>query len=387
MRTFRDTVRAHAGGLNRLNVYPVPDGDTGTNMARTLDAVVAEMDATDPDDLAATCDAISHGSLMGARGNSGVILSQILRGFASTLKEQADDATRDGAGPKFAEALQAAAAGAYQAVLKPIEGTILTVARESADGARAAADEGVRSPMSSVPLVRPASGRLDNTPEQLPVLKEAGVVDAGGAGFLLLLDSALHVVAGDALPEADPDSDDDLAGAAFQAVAHRTSATEGELDVSEQRYEVMYFLDLLDDRIDDFKQGWGSIGDSIVVVGGDGLWNCHVHTNDVGAAIEVALDLDGRPRQIRVTDLFEEVDEEHAKRERAMTGAAVQAPQRTASRCRSATGDDGRRGGVQRRRARGAVRSARRAGRGDRWTDDEPVDRGAPRHGRARERQ
>ena len=83
----------------------------------------------------------------------------------------------------------------------------------------------------------------------------------------------------------------------------------------------MYFLDLLDDRIDDFKQGWGVIGDSIVVVGGDGLWNCHVHTNDVGAAIEVALDLDGRPRQIRVTDLFEEVDEEHAKRERAMAGS------------------------------------------------------------------
>ena len=90
VRTFRDTVRAHAGGLNRLNVYPVPDGDTGTNMARTLDAVVDEMDAADPDDLAATCDAISHGSLMGARGNSGVILSQILRGFASTMKEQAE---------------------------------------------------------------------------------------------------------------------------------------------------------------------------------------------------------------------------------------------------------------------------------------------------------
>ncbi len=331
VRTFRDTVRAHAGGLNRLNVYPVPDGDTGTNMARTLDAVVSEMDATDPDDLAATCDAISHGSLMGARGNSGVILSQILRGFASTLKQQADvhapdhDGEKDD-GPKFAEALQAAAVGAYQAVLKPIEGTILTVARESAEGARAAADDG-GSLADVVRAAREAGKRaLDNTPEQLPVLKEAGVVDAGGAGFLLMLDSALHVVAGDALPEAGPDSDDDPAGAAFLAVAHRTSAVEGELDVSEQRYEVMYFLDLLDDRIHDFKQGWGSIGDSIVVVGGDGLWNCHVHTNDVGAAIEVALDLDGRPRQIRVTDLFEEVDEEHAKRERAMTAAAGQAP-------------------------------------------------------------
>ena len=156
VRTFRDTVRAHAGGLNRLNVYPVPDGDTGTNMARTLDAVVEEMDATDPDDLAATCDAISHGSLMGARGNSGVILSQILRGFASTLKDQAADA--HGA-PKFAEALQAAAAGAYQAVLKPIEGTILTVARETPEGAKAAADEG--GSLAEVPrhAVTPASRR------------------------------------------------------------------------------------------------------------------------------------------------------------------------------------------------------------------------------------
>ena len=91
-----------------------------------------------------------------------------------------------------------------------------------------------------------------------------------------------------------------------------------EVDVADQRYEVMYFLDLVDARIEDFKQDGESIGDSIVVVGGDGIWNCHVHTNDVGAAIEVALDLGGRPKQIRITDLFEEVDEEHAKREAEM---------------------------------------------------------------------
>ena len=322
VRTFRDTVRAHAGALNRLNVYPVPDGDTGTNMARTLDAVVEEMDGVDADDLTATCDAISHGSLMGARGNSGVILSQILRGFASTMKARqavgVDDDTR---GARFAEALQAAATGAYQAVLKPIEGTILTVARESAEAATIAAD-GDASLVDVIRAARDAGKRaLDNTPEQLPVLKEAGVVDAGGAGFLLLLDAALHVVAGDPLPEADDTGETGAVGAAFEAIAHRT-ADNGALDVSEQRYEVMYFLDLADERIDDFRSGWGAIGDSIVVVGGDGLWNCHVHTNDVGAAIEVALDLDGRPRKIRVTDLFEEVDEEHAKREAAMSGAA-----------------------------------------------------------------
>ncbi len=312
IRTFRDAVRDHAGGLNRLNVYPVPDGDTGTNMARTLDAVVAEMESTDAADLDATCDAISHGSLMGARGNSGVILSQILRGLASTLKEQAE-----GTGHKVADALAAASTGAYQAVLKPIEGTILTVVRESAEAAKAASSENA-SLVDTLRAAREAGKRaLDNTPELLPVLKDAGVVDAGGAGYLLLLDSALHVIDGVPLPE--PDADDDythgLTEEQFQAVAHRSSGVEGELDVSEQRYEVMYFLDLDDQLIEPFKSGWGEIGDSIVVVGGDGLWNCHVHTNDIGAAIEVPLALGGRPKDIRVTDLFEEVEEEHAHRE------------------------------------------------------------------------
>jgi len=324
--TFRDTVKEHAGELNRLNVYPVPDGDTGTNMARTLDAVVAEMETADADDLDATCEAISHGSLMGARGNSGVILSQIMRGFASTMKSV--PSTPDERGARFAEALQAASAGAYQAVLKPIEGTILTVVRESAEAARTASDAGG----SLIDVVRAAraAGKqaLDNTPELLPVLKDAGVVDAGGAGFLLLLDSALYVVDGEPLPEAE--EDDGTGGAVAAAFdAHppdrshaRIVGGADEVDVADQRFEVMYFLDLLDERIEDFKQAWGAIGDSIVVVGGDGIWNCHVHTNDVGAAIEVALDLDGRPKQIRITDLFEEVDEEHAKREAEMAGGA-----------------------------------------------------------------
>jgi hypothetical protein len=314
--TYRDAVRDHSGGLNRLNVYPVPDGDTGTNMARTLDAVVAEMEGADAADLGATCDAISHGSLMGARGNSGVILSQILRGLSSTLKEKTE-----GTGERLAEALTAASAGAYQAVLKPIEGTILTVVRESAEAAKVASADG----SSLVAVLRAArdAGRtsLDNTPELLPVLKDAGVVDAGGAGYLLFLDAALHVVDGEPLPDPDDDPDGPTAEA-LEAIAHR-EGHDGEIDVSEQRYEVMYFMDLADDRIEAFKHGWGAIGDSIVVVGGDGLWNCHVHTNDIGAAIEVALELDGRPKQIRVTDLFEEVAEEHAHREAAMQAGHV----------------------------------------------------------------
>jgi len=315
--TFRDTVRDHAGGLNRLNVYPVPDGDTGTNMARTLDAVVAEMEDADASDLDATCDAISHGSLMGARGNSGVILSQILRGLVSTLKN-----TAEGSAHRVADALSAASAGAYQAVLKPVEGTILTVVRESAEAARGASGDGA----SLVEVLRAAraAGKvaLDNTPELLPVLKDAGVVDAGGAGYLLFLDSALHVIDGEPLPEPD-EGEGGLTDEQFEAVIHRSSGVDGEIDVSEQRYEVMYFLDLDDGRIEAFKSGWGEIGDSVVVVGGDGLWNCHVHTNDIGAALEVALDLDGRPRDIRITDLFEEVDEEHAHREAEMAAKHV----------------------------------------------------------------
>lgn len=304
-------MRVHAAGINRLNVYPVPDGDTGTNMARTLDAVVAELDLAD-EEMDSTCNAISHGSLMGARGNSGVILSQILRGLVGTLK-----GTTDLTAAKVAEGLQAASTAAYQAVLKPIEGTILTVVRESADAATASAAGGA----SLVGMLRAArsAGKvaLDNTPELLPVLKDAGVVDAGGAGYLLFLDSALFVVDGDSLPE--PNEDDGPSEAQLELVSHR-HAQGGDLDVSEQRYEVMYFVDLLDERIQDFKESWGEIGDSIVVVGGDGLWNCHVHTNDIGAAIEAALKLDGHPKQIRVTDLFEEIAEVHGVREAALKG-------------------------------------------------------------------
>ena len=311
---FRDTMKRHASGINRLNVYPVPDGDTGTNMARTLDAVVTELEGASPG-LETTCEAISHGSLMGARGNSGVILSQILRGLSATLKT----AQTSGA-QRVAEALKAASAAAYEAVLKPIEGTILTVVRETAEAATKAANEGA----SLVVMLRDArnAGRkaLDNTPELLPVLKDAGVVDAGGAGFLLFMDSALHVVDGEPLPE--PIYDDGPSAEQLEKVALRT-ATDGSVDVSELRYEVMFLLDLDDTNLKNFKNAWGEIGDSIVVVGGDGLYNCHIHTNDIGAAVEASLIVGGRPSKIRVTDLFEEMAEEHAKREESL-GAPIE---------------------------------------------------------------
>ena len=311
--TFRDTMKRHQADINKLNVYPVPDGDTGTNMARTLDAVVAELEKR-PGGLEPTCDAISHGSLMGARGNSGVILSQILRGLASTFKS-----ARELGAPKVAEALKAASAAAYESVLKPIEGTILTVVRETADAATRAASDGAT--LAAMLRVARAAGResLAKTPEMLPVLKDAGVVDAGGAGFLLFLDSALHVVDGEPLPEPE-----NIAGPNTEqliAVAKRGTG-DGTVDVSELRYEVMFLLEIDDTKSRAFMQKWGEIGDSIVVVGGDGLYNCHVHTNDIGAAIEAPIALGGRPHQIRVTDLFEEVAEEHEKREAALAAPA-----------------------------------------------------------------
>ena len=153
------------------------------------------------------------------------------------------------------------------------------------------------------------------------MLKEAGVVDAGGAGFLLLLDSALHVVDGEPLPEPENLSGPNTEQLIAVMKRGETDAANGAgVDVSELRYEVMFLLEIDDTKSREFKLKWGEIGDSIVVVGGDGLYNCHVHTNDIGAAIEAPILLGCRPHQIRVTDLFEEVAEEHEKRE-AQIGA------------------------------------------------------------------
>jgi DAK2 domain fusion protein YloV len=306
---FRDALRAHQAGINRLNVYPVPDGDTGTNMALTLEAVVAEV-AEAEGGLAPTCKAISHGSLMGARGNSGVILSQILRGLCDGFRDL-DDAI--GVGPlDFAAALTSAADAAYGAVMRPVEGTILTVVRAAAEGAQASAARG--SSLVEVLDAAHASGSdaLARTPEMLPVLKDAGVVDAGGTGLMLLVDVLLNIADGRAVPEPD-ESDEPLIDPGFAQRMEQAHAG-GEHDVSSLRYEVMYFLEAPDETIPAFKDVWAGIGDSIVVVGGDGIFNCHIHTDDIGPAIEAAIQI-GRPSKIRVTDLLEEVEEERWVRE------------------------------------------------------------------------
>ncbi len=310
MGGYRDALRLHEADINRLNVYPVPDGDTGTNMALTLEAVVSELEGVDGGaGMVDVCKAIGHGSLMGARGNSGVILSQLLRG----MSERMAAAGEAGVGPNvLVDAIGHASELARRAVVRPVEGTILTVA--------AAAATGAANGSGLVGVVESARGgaadALARTPEMLPVLAQAGVVDAGGTGYLLLLDAFLLVLDGRPLPAPSgaPAPDLSLLNGSMTAGSGHDRSAGGEHAVGDLRYEVMYFLSAPDDSVEAFKEVWAGIGDSIVVVGGDGLWNCHIHTNDVGGAIEAGVDA-GRPHRIRVTDLDEQVEEERWVRE------------------------------------------------------------------------
>ncbi|WP_419917806.1 DAK2 domain-containing protein [Candidatus Poriferisocius sp.] len=296
MGWFRDALSMHQDVINQLNVYPVPDGDTGTNMALTLESVVTEVSGAG-EGMTEVCRAISHGSLMGARGNSGVILSQILRGLADSVAEAGHIDS-----PVLAGALQKASAAADEAVSVPVEGTILTVVREVATAASQAVEQGVDGLLGLVESCRQA-GRvsLERTPELLPQLARANVVDAGAAGFLLFLDALATALDGRPLP--DPPPVDPGSG----VVSGATEAGGAGNGAGGMRYEVMFFLEADDDRIGDFREAWNGLGDSVVVVGGDGLWNCHIHSNDIGGSIEAGIGA-GRPFDIRVTDLFEQVE-------------------------------------------------------------------------------
>ncbi|HTV11526.1 MAG TPA: DAK2 domain-containing protein [Acidimicrobiales bacterium] len=355
VRVYTAALKEHREALNRLNVYPVPDGDTGTNMGLTLEAVQKELDQAGPPDITAVAQALSHGSLMGARGNSGVILSQILRGMATSFKEAlpASGASRGPGrsrpsgsglgGQDLAEALSRASFSAYGAVSNPVEGTILTVARAAAKGAAAALSANVGSSLVQVldSARQDAAKALAGTTEQLSALKAAGVVDAGGAGLLLLLDSFLHVADGREIAAPPPPANASTRGipAPGTGTAPGTGATPGtgaaadegrerkvpENGVGDLRYEVMFFLDASDEAIPAFRSVWRGYGGSIVIVGGEGLYNCHIHTDDIGGAIEAAIEI-GRPWQIRVTDLAEQVEEERWVREAVESGDQQEIP-------------------------------------------------------------
>ncbi|MEU4289190.1 DAK2 domain-containing protein [Kribbella sp. NPDC026596] len=297
LRAWARTALAELGRarteIDELNVYPVPDGDTGTNLYLTWEAAC---DALPQGELtfAEAVQAFGRGALLGARGNSGVITSQLVRACGLRLAENLPRDQAEGvlADPRmsepvaFADALKYAADAAYGAVAQPVEGTMLTVARAAATGAMTAANDG--KSLADVCLAAVASARqaLTKTTEQLDVLRRAGVVDAGGAGLVVILGAMESVLTGRLVRVDVP--------------ARVPTESTGDLSPEGPAYEVMYLLDAPDDKISDFRQNLAGLGDSVVVVGGDGLWNVHVHTDDVGAAVEQGIDI-GRPHRIRVT--------------------------------------------------------------------------------------
>ena len=283
-------LQAAQAEIDDLNVYPVPDGDTGTNLLMTMEAV-AEALTTAAEDMAATTRAIAHGALMGARGNSGVILSQLLRGICEVFEGVDKVSSQD-----VQQALVRAAQLAYAAVARPVEGTILTVAREAA---AAAAEIGPSDLAAVVRAARSgAESALAATTGQLAALAAAGVVDAGGRGLCVLLQSLEQVVTGAARP---------AVGVALLVPRDRTGLVAArEAGSAEFAYEVQFLLrDTTDAEVERLKEHLDALGDSLVVVGAGDLWNVHVHVNDVGAAVEAALDA-GRPFRITVTRFADE---------------------------------------------------------------------------------
>ncbi len=258
--------------VNKLNVFPVPDGDTGTNMSLTMDVVVAEASKLPADaDIKALTHAVTHGSLMGARGNSGVILSQILRGLCEGI-DAADTIDTE----LLATALERAVVVAFQAVRKPVEGTILTVLRETADAARSAADAGLSLEEALRHTMTASFDSVRRTPELLPVLKENGVVDAGGFGLAILFEGFSAAALGTEARIADVSS-----------VAAPLLSVEPVDDWDDDEYlyctEFLLFGDGIDrGGVHDFVS---TMGGSELVVGAEGEYKVHVHTNDPGAVL------------------------------------------------------------------------------------------------------
>src|SRR3954453_13940455 len=292
--------------IDALNVYPVPDGDTGTNMFLTVesarDAMAAALEEH-PDDLRLAMRAYARGALLGARGNSGVIFSQLVGALLRRIGRAGPD---DRSAAVFAEGMALATDAAYAAVGKPVEGTILSVARASSEAAAKAA-EVPEDRLGDV--VRAAAGAAREararTPEQLPLLARAGVVDAGGRGLCVVLDAAESAITGKRATTGSFH-----VGSPAIPGAH---VPTGDLTEEGPAYEVMYLLEPEDDAIPPLRQELAGLGDSLVVVGGEGLWNVHVHVDDVGAAVEAGIRA-GAPRRIQVTHFAEQVDRARGKR-------------------------------------------------------------------------
>lgn len=287
--------------INELNVFPVPDGDTGTNMTLTIMSAVNEVNNLPERTMVTVAKAISSGSLRGARGNSGVILSQLLRGFTKAIRSYEDlDAMI------LANAFQKAVETAYKAVMKPKEGTILTVARGAADKASELALEAEELDDFFGAIVAEAEAVLATTPDLLPVLKEAGVVDSGGQGLVQVLKGAYDAFLG---KEID-----------YEAEAGTSAETEQESAEAKQEITFGYCTEFIINLTESFgeadeaalKEYLASIGDSIVCVADDGIVKIHVHTNHPGEAIEKGLTL-GSLSAMKIDNMREEHAEKLAK--------------------------------------------------------------------------
>lgn len=284
--------------INDLNVFPVPDGDTGTNMTLTIMSAAKEVSAIENPELATLAKAISSGSLRGARGNSGVILSQLFRGFTKVIAEASEIDAQI-----LAEAFNRAVETAYKAVMKPKEGTILTVAKGAAAKACEMADETDDLEEIIREVIAHAEYVLSQTPEMLPVLKEAGVVDSGGQGLVVVLQGAFDAMMGkevdfEITPSAGENSPVSTAkGAALDNVDIKFGYCTEFIIMLEKNFD-------MDEEIK-FKAFLESIGDSIVCVADDDIVKIHVHTNDPGLAIQKALTY-GSLTKMKIDNMREE---------------------------------------------------------------------------------
>jgi DAK2 domain fusion protein YloV len=283
---------AHAHEVDALNVYPVPDGDTGANMSQTMRAA-AEAGASDEGHAGRLAARLAHGALMGARGNSGVILSQLLRGFARALDGQSTFAP-----PDLAAALQEASATAYRAVMKPVEGTVLTVSRVAAEEAVRAAAERPDFLHVLGGAVSAARRALQETRFQLPALRQAGVVDAGGLGYLLLLEGALRHLQGKRAVGASE------VAQTVSAASRATAAVHAQFDHTEAGfgYCTEFLIAGTHLQEDEVRRQLAQMGDSLLVVGEPTLLRVHIHTEDPGRAMSYAGSL-GRLRRVKVQDM------------------------------------------------------------------------------------
>ncbi|WP_455722118.1 DAK2 domain-containing protein [Agathobacter sp.] len=288
--------------INELNVFPVPDGDTGTNMSMTIMSAAKEVSSLEDPTMAALAKAISSGSLRGARGNSGVILSQLFRGFCKVIKEYDEiDVTI------LSEAFQKAVETAYKAVMKPKEGTILTVAKGAADKALELSDDTEDIVTFADEVIKHAEYVLDQTPEMLPVLKQAGVVDSGGQGLVQVLKGAFDALTGKEI-------DYTIDGAQSGSTPAKISAeTEAEIKFGYcTEFIIVLNAPMSEKEEHAYKAFLESIGDSIVVVADDEIVKTHVHTNDPGLALQKALTF-GSLSKIKIDNMREEHQEKLIK--------------------------------------------------------------------------